>query len=190
MKLSRLCSWLLVVDIAAYAGGACAAAAQPADADNRAGACAADAQPLAFWFGHWDVFSDGRLDGHNFVESTLDGCAVLEHWDDVSGSRGMSLFYFEPHARQWKQVWVTDHALAPGGLKEKTLIFSSDGLTRFQGTVWATPERFVLDRTTLRRLDDGSVNQLIEYSRDGGTTWTKAYDAVYRRATQGTPHGN
>ncbi|HSE11556.1 MAG TPA: hypothetical protein VLB69_02880 [Rudaea sp.] len=166
-------------------------AAHPGDARQPAGACAvADAQPLAFWFGHWDVFADGKLDGHNFVESALDGCAVLEHWDDASGFKGMSLFYFEPHTRQWKQVWVTDHALAPGGLKEKTLIFSGAGITRFQGTVWATPERMILDRTTLRRLDDGSVNQLIEYSKDGGTTWTKAYDALYRRTAAETQHGN
>lgn len=191
MKSSRLCNWLLVAGVA-QCGNACSAAdaAPPAGVNKPAGACAAaDTQPLAFWFGHWDVYSNGKLDGHDFVESTLDGCAILEHWDDVSGFKGMSVFYFEPHTHQWKQIWVTDHALAPGGLKEKTLIFASAGLARFQGTVWATPERRVLDRTTLQKLDNGSVNQLIEHSKDGGTTWTKAYDAVYRRAATRTAHG-
>jgi hypothetical protein len=46
----------------------------------------------------------------------------------------------------------------------------------------------LLDRTTLRRLDDGSVSQVIEHSSDGGTTWIKAYDAVYRRAEPRSAH--
>jgi hypothetical protein len=151
---------------------------EPAPAPS---ACSATTeQPLAFWFGHWEAFADDKLDGHSFIERTLGGCAVLEHWYDVSGFEGMSLFYFEPHLRQWKQVWVTDHALTPGGLKEKTMIYSSADLVRFQGTVWVTPDRSILDRTTLHKLDGGDVSQIIEYSKDGGATWIKTYDAIYR----------
>jgi len=152
-------------------------------ADKKAGACPTTGeQPLAFWLGRWDVYADGKLDGHSFIESTLQDCAVVEHWDDVSGFKGMSLFYFEPHIHQWKQVWVTDHALSPGGLKEKALVFSTADLVRFQGTVWVAPDRMVIDRTTLRKLDDGTLSQVIEYSKDGGSTWMKSYDAAYRPA--------
>jgi len=149
-----------------------------------AGACPAPAnQPLAFWFGHWDVYAQEKLDGRDFIERALGGCAVIEHWGDASGFQGLSLFYFEAHARLWKQVWVTDHALAAGGLKEKTMIFSSADTVRFQGTVWLAPDRPVLDRTTLRKLDAGRVAQTIEYSKDGGSTWTTSYAAIYRPAT-------
>jgi hypothetical protein len=171
---------------AAFAGVLCLSTANaqaPAQPAAAATSCPATAgQPLGFWMGSWDVYAGGKLDGHDLVESTLDGCAVIEHWDDASGFRGMSVFYFEPHGRQWKQVWVTDHALAPGGTKEKTLLHATPDSARFQGSVWVGPDRMVLDRTTLHRLDDGRVAQLIEYSKDGGTTWKTTYDAIYRPA--------
>lgn len=144
--------------------------------------CSSSALPLAFWLGRWDVYVDGKLDGHNVIESALHDCEVIEHWDDVSGMQGMSLFYFEPHAHQWKQVWVTDRTFSPGGVKEKALVYSSPDEVRFQGTVWLDSERMILDRTTLRKLDHGLVSQLIEYSKDGGSTWIKSYDAIYRPA--------
>jgi hypothetical protein len=163
--------------------GSMACSAATASADKKPGACPMTAeQPLAFWFGRWEVYSAGKLDGHSSIESTLQGCAVVEHWDDVSGFKGMSLFYFEPHVRQWKQVWVTDHAFSPGGLKEKALVYSTADLVRFQGTVWVASDRMVIDRTTLRKLDGGTLSQVIEYSKDGGATWIKTYDAVYRPA--------
>ena len=157
-----------------------AVAVAPA-AHEMPGNCNAMKQPLAFWFGHWNVYADGKLDGRSFIESTLDRCAVLEHWDDASGFKGMSLFYLEPHAQQWKQVWLTDRALAAGGTKEKTMLTRTDDAVRFQGSVWVAPDRAILDRTTLKKLPDGSVSQIIEISRDGGATWQKNYDAVYRR---------
>jgi hypothetical protein len=148
--------------------------------------CEKSPQPLAFWLGHWDVLVDGKLGGRNYVERALDGCAVIEHWDDVSGSKGLSLFYFEPRTAQWKQVWVTDHALAPGGLKEKAMIFAAPDRVRFQGTIWVKPDRIVLDRTTLRKLNEDEVSQIIEHSVDGGSSWTTSFDAIYRRAKN--PH--
>ena len=161
---------------------ATATAAQ--DAGRPAATCDAANQPLAFWIGDWDVYADGKLDGRSSIENTLGGCAVLERWDDASGFKGMSLFYFEPHTHQWKQVWVTDHALAPGGTKEKVMLYASDDLVRFQGSVWAAHERMLLDRTTLKKLADNRVSQVIEISKDGGATWTKSYDALYRRRTE------
>jgi hypothetical protein len=143
--------------------------------------CTTAPQPLTFWFGHWDVYAEGKLDGHNFIERTLDGCAVIEHWDDVSGMHGISLFYFDSRAQLWKQVWITDHALQPGGMKEKQLISATPDEVRFQGTVWITAQRSVLDRATLRKLDADEVSQVIETSSDGGRTWRRSYDAVYRR---------
>ena len=117
MKMMGRCiAALLSVSIADH-GSAAGGGASP---NATSGACPApSSQPLAFWFGHWDVYADEKLDGRNVVESVFGGCGVIEHWDDASGFKGMSVFYFEPHVRQWKQVWITDHAYAPGGLKAR-----------------------------------------------------------------------
>lgn len=108
---------------------------------------------------------------------------VTEEWQDAMGSRGQSLFYVEPVLHQWKQVWVTDGADRVGGIREKHLIARlPGGGVRFLGEVRATNGPTILDRTTLSPLSGGEVRQLIEISRDGGTTWQAGFDARYRRS--------
>jgi hypothetical protein len=136
---------------------------------------------LDFWLGAWRVTSEGRYAGDDVVATILDGCAIVEKWADVDGSHGMSLFYFNAFDKSWSQVWVTDRATARGGLKEKSLVarFPS-GAVRFQGILAGAPgSTIILDRTTLTPVKDGSVNQLIEISRDGGSTWSSTFDAIY-----------
>jgi hypothetical protein len=98
----------------------------------------------------------------------------------------MSLFYYSAPERLWKQVWVTDQALRPGGLKEKHLVArGADGAVRFQGEIAPPDGRRILDRTTLRPAANGTVQQRIEISRDGGDSWTASFDAEYRPAPAG-----
>lgn len=140
---------------------------------------------LDFWVGQWDVFVGDRQVGENRIDKILDGCAVAEHWTDAEGSEGRSLFYYNVATDTWKQVWVTDGATQPGGLKEKTLILElPDGGVRFQGEIPLPDGRSYFDRTTLTPLEDGSVRQLIEISRDG-EVWQATFDAIYRRAPAG-----
>ena len=68
-----------------------------------------------FWLGSWDVSAGATLDGHDRVTRILGGCAVTEEWNDATGGKGLSLFYVQPGTRQWRQVWVTDHATFTGG---------------------------------------------------------------------------
>lgn len=159
-------------------------AAASAHAVEPAGCAAEPAlSVLDFWLGDWDVCVDGHLAGHDRVAKVLDGCAVTEAWADVDGSQGMSLFYFVASERQWKQVWVTDRALQPGGLKEKRLVVRyADGGVRFQGEIALPDGRRILDRTTLLRAPDGGVDQHIEISRDGGDTWTTTFGARYHHS--------
>jgi hypothetical protein len=138
---------------------------------------------LDFWLGSWNVFVGDTLAGTNRITKVLNGCAVNEDWHDAAGSRGASLFYYEPSTRLWKQVWVTEQALEPGGLKEKHLVARlPEGGTRFQGEIPLPDGRIVLDRTTLTPEANGDVRQLIEVSRDGGASWRVTFDARYRRA--------
>jgi hypothetical protein len=132
---------------------------------------------LDFWVGRWDVrLQNGTLAGTDVVEKTLDGCVVLEHWTDVSGVTGESLFYYHPVASVWKQVWVTP----PGAVKEKQMVPAprADSV-RFEGHAFRPDGVSVPDRTTLIKHADGTVRQIIEQSRDGGGTWETLFDAIY-----------
>lgn len=151
---------------------------------GRSTGCAADSawRALDFWVGEWDVFAGGRRAGTNRIERILGGCALLEHWTDASGREGKSLFYYAPVTAEWKQVWVTEQAGAPGGLKEKMLVERlPGGALRFQGEIAVRAGGSYLDRTTLTPLPDGRVWQLIEISRDRGRTWQTTFDAEYVR---------
>lgn len=140
-------------------------------------------QRLDFWLGEWVVYVGERRVGTNRIEKILAGCAIMEHWTDAGGGEGKSLFFYNPTTDHWKQVWVTQDATRPGGLKEKELIerFES-GAVRFQGEIPLPGDRSYLDRTTLTPLPDGSVTQVIEVSRDGGQSWDVSFDARYVRA--------
>ncbi len=142
------------------------------------GASQAPHHELDFWIGDWEAFADGRLDGTDRIEKTLNGAAVTEFWRDSNGHDGKSWFYFYRPENRWKQIWVTD----TGGVKEKVCIeVLPRGGMRFRGEIPLRDGRKVLDQTTLTPLSDGTVRQAIEQSMDGGKTWVVSYDAIYRR---------
>src|SRR4051794_6685385 len=146
--------------------------------------CASDStySALDFWLGEWDVLVGDQVVGTNRITRVLKGCAILEEWRDTMGGEGRSLFYVEPGTHRWKQVWVTDDARQVGGTKEKHLVAHlPDGGIRFQGELPLPDGRLILDRTTLTPTRPGEVRQLIETSRDGGTTWRAGFDAHYRK---------
>ena len=139
---------------------------------------------LDFWVGEWDVYIDNRLVGQNLIEKTLDGCAIFEHWRASDGGEGKSLFFVD-YDGHWAQIWVSQWAMTPGGVKEKVMVDDPpDGSVRFQGVVRHPEAGAWLDRTTLTPAEDGSVRQLIEISRDNGSTWSPTFDAIYRPTGQ------
>ena len=131
---------------------------------------------LDFWLGCWAVEArSGEPAGVDVVERAVDGCAVLEHWRDLGGTEGESLFYYDTRAATWKQLWVMR-----GLVKQKELVAAADGMVRFEGHAFLG-DVTLPDRTTLTALADGTVAQLIEHSLDGGATWRASFDAIYRR---------
>jgi hypothetical protein len=134
---------------------------------------------MDFWLGEWDVKVGDELAGRDVVRKILDGFAVIEEWRDAEGSEGQSFFYFMPAQGRWKQVWVT----STGFYKEKLSEPYATGV-RFVGKSYGPRGRVIDDRTTLTRLPEGRVRQVIETSTDGGKTWTAAFDAVYSHRRQ------
>ena len=137
---------------------------------------------LDFWVGDWTVTAGGRPAGTDRVERVSKGAAIIERWTDTDGGEGTSLFSFDPYACTWHQLWITDSPAQVGGLKHKDLVALAPGTSvRFQGAYPGRRSVTVLDRTTLTKLADGTVRQLIEVSVDGGAVWQSAFDAIYRR---------
>ena len=139
---------------------------------------------LDFWVGEWDVYVKDELVGHNRIEKVLHGCAITENWSSANGDEGKSLFFVD-YDGHWAQIWVTDTAMLPGGVKEKVMVDDPPaGAVRFQGVVRHPQAGTWVDRTTLTPRDNGDVRQLIEVSRDRGETWNPTFDALYRPAAR------
>ncbi len=140
---------------------------------------------LDFWFGEWRVEDDeGRILGRNTIYRMLNGCVIQERWQGTGGGVGISMFYVDPETGKLSQLWVTGQALSPGGTKEKQLIASKLGeFAQFQGS-YPNGDDIVLDRTTLTKLSDGEVLQVIEYSLDDGVTWETGFRGIYIPASR------
>jgi hypothetical protein len=141
-----------------------------ASAGDKPAACsAAEHHQFDFWIGHWDVFlPNGNKAGENRVESVEGGCALLEQWSGVRGPTGKSLNIYDALRRTWHQTWVD----STGGL----LVLEghwSDGRMVLSSS--ASP----IQRITWAPQPDGSVRQLWESSKDGGKTWSTAFDGRY-----------
>ena len=145
------------------------------------------ARALDFWIGDWDVYAQGKLDGHDRVTREVNGCVVIERWSQADQSgEGLSLFAFDARKDLWTQTWVTSDTSRPGGFKTKVLRRRSADSATFQGEIEGSTGAVYYDRTTLTRNLDGSVRQLIEVSRNGDA-WRTAYDALYLKAGSRPP---
>lgn len=145
--------------------------------------CAEDPlyQQLNFWVGSWEVSdTTGKVIGTNLIGKTLADCAIIENWTSAEGVQGLSLFYVDNTIGNWKQVWVTETAKAPGGTKEKMLMEKwPDGSLVFQGS-YPYQDKEIMDRTVLTPMSEGVVRQVIQYSFDG-KSWNTGFIGIYRR---------
>ncbi len=129
-----------------------------------------------FWLGKWDVTDqDGADQGTNRITRGLDGCAVFESYA-AGGYIGRSLNSYDAANRQWHQHWV-DHT----GV---TLVLDGsfeDGAMTLQATRPSLGGGTILDRIKWSLLPGGIVRQFWDQSRDGGQTFTLAFDGRYSR---------
>lgn len=104
------------------------------------------------------------------------GCIIHESYVQADGYSGMSLNFFDPLLRRWRQTWVD----SAGNVSE----FSGqylDGAMRFEGESHRAGGRRVLRRLTLFNIGNGEIRQFSEHSSDG-KTWSVGYDFRYVRS--------
>ena len=175
MKLSRFSRAAFLVAVLHTAGAAETPAPASAPAAGAAPCIAHIYHQFDFWIGNWSVTEKGKPAGSNRIDRLLDGCALLENWVGVDGSRGHSLNFYDRGRGVWQQTWIDNAAGAlnlTGQFKDGHMVLSGmsiDAKTHAQR----------IDRITWTPNPDGTVRQLWDQSPDTGRTWKVLFDGLY-----------
>lgn len=137
-----------------------------------------EAKQFDFWVGEWEIFVQGKLAGTNRIEKILNGCVLQENWEPAGGGgSGKSWNWYDIGDRKWHQLW-----LASGGAPQLSLSggFAND-VMKYEGASIGPGGVTLHNRLQFFKLPNDRVRQFWEQSRDGGKTWTVAFDGEYRR---------
>jgi len=136
-----------------------------------------DRRRFDFWIGEWEVTTpDGHAVGSSSVQSMAGACGLLENWTASNGTTGKSLNAFNPVARQWQQYRVGQG----GAVTEYRESEWHDGSLSLVARPTAASGQ-PTQRLTFTPVNDSTVRQHGELSKDGGSTWTTSYDFYYHR---------
>ncbi|MBV7270003.1 tetratricopeptide repeat protein [Winogradskyella luteola] len=126
-----------------------------------------------FWFGEWEVYSQGQKIAESSITNTNGDCGILENWRPTNSNGGNSISYYDSTDKKWKQNWVANgsvsHYEEPENYKDGNmqLIAKSDN-------VWY---KMVYTRNEA----EDTVRQTLESSTDEGETWTISFNGLYKR---------
>lgn len=137
-----------------------------------------EARQFDFWIGDWTVTNqaNGKLAGHNLIESKHGGRVLVENYTTPGPYTGMSLNAYDGVTKRWHQCWMD----SSGGVLD---LYGGivDGKMVLTGETPRAGGGRQLERITWTPNPDGTVRQHWEQSADGGRTWTTAFDGLYRR---------
>ena len=132
-----------------------------------------------FWVGEWNVFNpQNQIAGESRIEKILKGCIILENWTGRTGFEGKSFNHYDAKKNKWYQYWINENSEVINfegeySDKDKAIIFySSDH---------AKDENPFIRRLTFFNIDENTVRQFSQQSKDNGKTWTVEYDFKYVR---------
>ena len=156
------------------------AVAAPSTATPASSQCSAkEFHQLDFWIGDWDTFDTDTPGGPSIararVEPIAQGCAIHELYEQTDGLIGDSILSYDPVRHQWQQTWVTNRGslmVLWGNFKDGALILEGEAHLR--------DGKSVMQRITWQAQDEG-VRESAVMSKDGGKTWTAAFDVVFRK---------
>jgi hypothetical protein len=140
-------------------------------------ACGASSptRQLDYWLGDWSVSSGSATSSNSRVDLELDGCLVVEHWDDGRGHSGQNLFAYSTGDQGWRGLFADNkgrvHVFVNGQV--------SDGRAEFLGPSRGPNGEAVLNRIRLLRNASHQLEQIWEKSSDEGKTWTTQFRLQY-----------
>lgn len=156
-----------------------AAPTQAATQPSPWGCSAAEYHLLDFWIGDWDTFDSDAPSGPSVARARVEpiamGCAVHELYEQQDGLIGDSILSYDPVRKAWQQTWVTNR----GSIMVITGNFK-DGKLVLEGDVHLMDGRTVTQRITWENQGNG-VRESAVLSKDGGKTWSPAFDVVFRK---------
>jgi len=135
-----------------------------------------------FWVGEWEVFdpSGDRKYGNNSVQKKENGCLILEQWASVDGTSGISMNFYDPLEKQWRQVWQNagffiDYS---GGLDDQ-------GRMQLEGTIFyhANGQQAPF-RGRWTKKSDGSVLQEFWQYNSTSSQWDGWFRGLYKKTTE------
>lgn len=148
-----------------------------APAEAAPGCSAAEYHQLDFWIGDWNTFESDAPGGPSVararVEPIAQGCALHELYEQSDGLIGDSILSYDPVRKQWQQTWVTNR----GSLMVLWGIFKEGALV-LEGEAHLRDGTSVRQRITWKAQDQG-VRESAVLSKDGGKTWTPAFDVLF-----------
>ncbi|HJS83155.1 MAG TPA: hypothetical protein VJ742_10020 [Nitrososphaera sp.] len=137
----------------------------------------AESRQFDFWIGDWDLAWDKDGKGRNVIQSSLDGCAIIENFDGTPAMklRGMSVSTFSRQLGKWQQTWVDNQSGYLdfiGEFKDGRMVLQRkatvDGKEIMQRMVWYNITKDKLDWNW-------------ERSDDEGKTWKVLWKIMYSR---------
>jgi ketosteroid isomerase-like protein len=150
---------------------------------STAPACsAAENKQFDFWIGDWDVTeaATGAHAAQVRVERILDGCVLLEQYQDPGGLKGHSFTIYDASRQVWHQSWVTNRGqllTLEGRLNEGRL--NEDGMV-LSGKFLSPDHKENLVRGTWKP-ESAGVRETAVTSTDGGKTWKIWFDLMFRK---------
>ena len=173
-RLTAVSIWVLFVGIE------CMATVSVSAAESRKpAACATNEyRQFDFWIGDWDAFDFGGSTpvARVRVDRVLDGCVLLEQYEDTSGLQGESFTIYDASRKIWHQSWVTNRGqllVIEGNLQAGEMVLS--GVDRTAGR---EQRRIHGDWKPV----NGGVHETAVTSTDGGKTWKPWFDLMFRPA--------
>jgi hypothetical protein len=183
---------------AALAVAACVAWAGRLPAQQPAPCDGAAAPAFDFWIGNWTIAqrilaADGSwldLPAHTSVSRTLDGCALIEHWQGevqffwegmqrAEPMAGLSLRAYDPATAKWYIHWMDTRSPRFGAPYAGNF---ANGRGEFYRET-ATPNGTRRDRITFRSAAPDSVQWALAVSSDSGATWRTIWTMAMTRDT-------
>ncbi len=167
--MHKLCRFVALASLVLFA-----TTALPAQNAKPTPCAAPEYRQLDFWVGDWDAFdydNQQKVAARTHVSSILQGCSLLEDYEQVDGLHGQSFSTYDRSRNGWHQTWVTNRGsllVLEGKMEgEKLVLEGTDHIRKAE--VRVTWER-----------DDKGVREIAVSSNDGGKTWEPVFDMVFR----------